>query len=324
MKTRFKGIFALLMACLLLLALTPEALAAGSGVRFENGRVIAFRPGSLYTDTDLFGGFKGVMPGDVRTERIEVENRATDCDYIKVYLRALPHGADNPLSEAVAQTETVESMRDFLSQLSMTVWNGTTKIFEASPDQTDGLAENVYLGTLQRNESLSLDVELRVPVEMGNEYQNRAGEVDWVFVVEGFTGETPPIVPGIVTTSVTVQKQWVDNGQRRPESVSAALYNGTTLYETVLLGEWNNWTYTWRNLDGNGNWNVVEASVPRGYAVSYQVNGSVVTIRNARISGPLIQTGLINWPVPVLGAIGLALVVYGAVLLSRKSKKKDA
>ena len=34
---------------------------------------------------------------------------------------------------------------------------------------------------------MKLDVELSADIEMGNEYANRIGEVDWVFIVEEYT-----------------------------------------------------------------------------------------------------------------------------------------
>ena len=39
----------------------------GELVAFTDGKLMVYEPGSVYTDTDLFDGFKGVMPGDVRT-----------------------------------------------------------------------------------------------------------------------------------------------------------------------------------------------------------------------------------------------------------------
>ena len=52
-----------------------------------------------------------------------------------------------------------------------------------------------------------------------------------------------------------------------------------------------------------------------GYKVSYLVNGDYVTVRNTE---SLIQTGQLNWPVPVLAGAGLVLVLAGAFALRRK------
>ncbi len=190
---KIKRFTTLLIAFLLVFSLAVPAFAASSSVTYEGHNIFGFGPGSEFTDTDLFDNFKGVMPGDVLTETVTVRNEASCCDFIKIYMRAEVHGNGNPLSPEVAKHETVVSMQDFLSQLSMTVWNGNTKIYETSPDETDGLRNNVLLGTFRRNQGTTLTVELSVPAELGNEYANRVGEVDWVFVIEEYDDENPDV-----------------------------------------------------------------------------------------------------------------------------------
>lgn len=154
-KHGFKSILSLLLAVATMLSFSVTAFAAESSVTFEDGKIVAFEPGSVYTDTDLFDNFKGVMPGDVRTEEVTIQNNTKDCDYIKVYMRAVLHDeTGNPISDKVLAelqaderreaTSELEYMYDFLSQLSMKVWNGSTLIYEESPDKLDGLTENVY------------------------------------------------------------------------------------------------------------------------------------------------------------------------------------
>lgn len=437
MKNIAKQAFSLLLALMMVLGLSTTAFAAESSVTFEDGRLIAFEPGSVYTESDLFDNFKGVMPGDIRSEEITIQNKSGDCDYIKVYLRAVLHDEEgNPISPEVldelrsderrGETSELAYMVDFLSQLSMTVKNGTEVIYNASPNELDGLAENVYLGKLRKGESLKLDVELTVPIEMGNEYANRIGEVDWVFVVEGFDDPTPPpdddtmltvrkvwvddgegrpdsvtvqllrdgkvrdevelsqsnnwaytwdrldndynwsvveadvpdgyeatyttrgntttitnkesIDPTIPTdptdpidptdpdkpiypVDLTVMKKWDDNGKDRPESVKVTLYDGNAAVESVWLGEWNNWSYSWRDLDGHGNWQILETNVPKGYVPSYSYWNGVVTVTN---TASLIQTGQLSWPIPVMGGLGLALVACGLIVILKKRKNESA
>ncbi len=188
-----KRLITALLSMLLVFNLSVTAFAASSYFTYEGHNIFGFGPGSEHTDTDLFDNFKGVMPGDTLTETITVKNTAACCDFVKIYLRAKPHGDSNPLSSEVAEAETVVSMEDFLSQLTMTVWNGDTKIYEGSPDELDGLKNNVLLGTFRRNQGTTLTVELKVPIELGNEYANRVGEVDWVFVVEEYDDANPDI-----------------------------------------------------------------------------------------------------------------------------------
>ena len=193
MKNGIRRISTLLMALALVLSLSVPAFA--SSVTFEGkSRGFSFDPGSGYSSTDLFGGFKGVMPGDELSETVTVTNNAREFDYVKVYLRARTHSnSSNTMvaSDPEYGKDAVE-MKDFLSKLTMRVYNGSKLIFEASPEELDGLSKNVYLGSLEKNENLKLTVELDVPIELGNEYANRVGEVDWVFTVEGFNYSDSP------------------------------------------------------------------------------------------------------------------------------------
>ncbi len=202
MNKTLKRISSLALSGLLAVSLTFTAYAADSTVTYNGRDNWSFNPGSGYTTTDLFDGFKNVMPGDVLTEKIDIKNEAQDCDYIKVYLQALPHDetgnpltydedfeeADGKASESNAERdETVVTMADFLSQLTMRVYNGEVLIYEGSPDETDGLASPVCLtNKLRKGQSVSLDVELAVPIELGNEYAYRVGEVDWKITIEEF------------------------------------------------------------------------------------------------------------------------------------------
>lgn len=412
MKKSFKAITSLVLMLLVVMSMSVTAFAASPSIMFEGfSKGFDFQPGSEYTETDLFGSFKNVMPGDTVTETITFTNSATDCDFVNLYMRAEAHDeTDNPLSPKVAEKESVATMTEFLSKLSMKVWNGTDLIYDASPDQLDGLKSNKFLGTFHTGETATLKVELSVPIELDNKYANRVGEVDWIFHVEAYNesqlsvrkvwsdgnanhandsitvnllkdgkvessqelnaangwaytfdrlleGHTWTVeeaeVPagytvsyntvGTLTTitntkktppkpdpdpdpsyplDVVVRKVWSsDDGKDRPDSVTVTLYNGDVPYETVRLGAWNNWTYTWKDLSAYGNWQVIESNIPKGYVPSYSVSGNVVTITNTR---SLIQTGQLNWPIWVLGGAGLVLVSLGGAMLVKKKRENNA
>ena len=411
MKKACKAICSLVLMLLMVMSLASTAFAASPTITFEGfSKGFDFQPGSEYTQTDLFGSFKNVMPGDTVTETITFTNSAADCDFVNLYMRAEAHDeAGNPLSSKVAEKETVVTMTEFLSKLSMKVWNGTELIYDASPDQLDGLKSNKLLGTFRTGETATLKVELAVPADLGNEYANRVGEVDWIFHVEAYqesqltvrkiwsdgnsnhpndsvtvnllrdgkveksevlnakngwtytfdklveghvwtveearvpsgytvsyktegnttiitntkdTPTPPPTPPTPPTPSepldITVRKVWSnDNLKERPDSVTVTLYNGDVAYDSVRLGAWNNWSYSWKDLNAYGNWQVIETNIPRGYTPYYSVNNGVVTITNSRT---LIQTGQLNWPIWVLGGAGLVLVALGGAMLVKKKK----
>ena len=211
MKKTMKTIASLVMMLVLLLGIGAPAYADGI-VSYQGGaEKFVFLPGSSYTDTDLFDGFKNVMPGDTLTQTVEVRNRFLNTGSVRIYLRAVAHDEQtNPLSSAVAASgETVATMSDFLSQLYMEVWQGDKCIYTGSPDELDGLKNNVLLGTIPRFKSTTLTVKLQVPKELGNEYANRVGEVDWVFTAEELdpqgnpkTGDTSNLTLWIVVMVV--------------------------------------------------------------------------------------------------------------------------
>ena len=226
MKNGMKKLLSLVMIAAALAALTVPALAADAVVRREgtSGLVIE-TVGSGYTDTDLFGSFKNVMPGDELTENITIQNNVSGFDYVKLYIRAVPHDEQgNPLTYDEAfenedgkdkqniegmRDETVATMADFLAQLSMDVYlvnADETKeiIFSASPDQSAQLTDSVLLGTFAKGESAKIQAVLHVPAELRNEYANRVGEVDWLFTVEGFNNEKPLIPTGQLNWPVAV------------------------------------------------------------------------------------------------------------------------
>ncbi len=180
-----RRISSLLLLAVMVLSLAVPALAAGSVVEYYGHKLFDIEPGSVWTDTDLFDGFKGVMPGDTLTETVTIENTASCCDYIRVYLQAIPHDDSNPLSATVAAEETIASMEDFLSQLTLTVKQGLTTIYTGPASDMDQM-KRVSLGKISRNKSAALSLALEVPLEMSNDYAKRVGEIDWKFTIEEY------------------------------------------------------------------------------------------------------------------------------------------
>ena len=129
----------------------------------------------------------------------------------------------------------------------------------------------------------------------------------------------PTPKPSDDKTYLEVDKVWSGTSKTRPNSVTIQLLDVNTVIDTVTLGDWNNWHYSWHDLDGKGthDWNVKEIEIPEGYTVSYSFDGTTFTVHNTET---LIQTGQLNWPVPVLGAAGLALVFAGVMMLRKKKE----
>ncbi|MDO5040662.1 MAG: Cna B-type domain-containing protein, partial [Peptoniphilus sp.] len=136
---------------------------------------------------------------------------------------------------------------------------------------------------------------------------------------------TEPIKPQepdeqVEPVNLTVIKKWDDNGKDRPNFAKVTLYDGDTAVESVRLGDWNNWSYSWKGLKGSGNWQIVEEDIPKGYVPSYTYVDGVVTVVN---TAALIQTGQLSWPIPVMGGMGLVLMLYGFAVILKKGKNED-
>ena len=183
--------FAKITAALLLSLIlrTPTSALRSSVYFLGQADQFVFHPGTSWSDTDLFDGFEGAMPGDSLTEEINVRNASNDCDYVKIYLKAAKHENSSEVQAPVLEKENISTMEDFLSQLSMKVTSNGEVIYEASPDQLDGLSDYVLLGKYNPGDSSTLYVTLNIPIELGNKYMHRVGEVDWVFMAECYVDE---------------------------------------------------------------------------------------------------------------------------------------
>lgn len=187
MKNLFRNIAILLLTAMLIVGVSASAFADDTCITVETEEAgMVFFPAAEYND--LFNNFRGCMPGDELTQVIELKNRCETVDWLSYSLKAVVHDETN----LPVYTEDYVTMNEFLHQLSMTVRCGENIIYEASPDEAGALAEFVPLAKLAQGENAVLTVTLSIPEDLGNEYMNRIGEVDWVINAEGDVIPTPP------------------------------------------------------------------------------------------------------------------------------------
>lgn len=250
MKKTFKTTFSLLMALVLALSLTATAFAqaaqpAAADIVYQGENKLIITPkNGHHTATDLFGSFKGMMPGDKRTETITFKNESNTpyADYVKLYIVAVPHKADNrPVDSHITD---LAKMAEFLKNFSMTVTQGTgpnAKTVAGTATVTEIFGGQGYLlGTFKKGEGTTLNVALTLSEKAGNELAEQEGEVDWRFVAEEYTTTPggrrpgkPSVTPG--TLIQTGQLNW-------PIAVLAA--GGAVL---IVLG----WIVTKKKRHGN-------------------------------------------------------------------------
>lgn len=121
---------------------------------------------------------------------------------------------------------------------------------------------------------------------------------------------------------LTVVKKWVDQDSSRPASVKIDLLKDGEVVEgmTLTLSSKNSWQGTWEGLDPREKWSVKETKVPAGYTASYKYEKGIWYVTN---TGSLLQTGQMNWPIPVLVMGGAVLVLLG-LWMTRKRKEENA
>jgi hypothetical protein len=156
------------------------------------------------------------------------------------------------------------------------------------------------------------------------------------------------------TAEISVVKIWEDesNEDSRPDSINVQLLKDGKVYRTQTLSQDNNWRYTWRGLDSESVWTVVEETVPDGYTISLESDDSTFTLTNkftetvpgepttseepttpntstketttkqtVTTDKKLPKTGL-NWlPVPILLFVGIILVFLG--VMRRKNGESE-
>lgn len=123
---------------------------------------------------------------------------------------------------------------------------------------------------------------------------------------------------------ISVKKVWNDDRKSRPKSIKVQLLNGKSVVETVTLSDDNDWNFTWEARRKTEDWSVKEI-VPRGYTAAYSNKGLKFTITNTAdkitSSGTtLMQTGQLNWPVPVFAVLGILIFVAGWLMFIRGKK----
>ena len=140
------------IAAIFLLGVIP-VFAADSSVEYNNAREFVFNP----QDGDLFQDFKGIMPGDEKTQEIV----------------------------------------DFTVYYSKTKNGEKTQIQSGLASEEGNLTTDVKLGTYMPNESGYITVSIKAHPEMDNQYKNSIGKIKWIFTVsEGDRITDDGMIPG--------------------------------------------------------------------------------------------------------------------------------
>ena len=136
---------------------------------------------------------------------------------------------------------------------------------------------------------------------------------------------------------ITVKKVW-KGGSDHPDSVTVQLLCDGELFGEQVLSSSNDWNYTWTASLSGHTWSVLEVNIPDGYTFDVAWGGNTATVTNTRSGGQpsdgsnppdgsdspngptLPQTSQLWWPVPLLAAAGVLLLLIGTMLFVRKEE----
>lgn len=142
-----------------------------------------------------------------------------------------------------------------------------------------------------------------------------------------------------MVTDLSVIKIWKDEGyeEKRPSEIEVTLYRNSTEYSTVKLGVENNWRYTWKELESDSEWSLVEKDISSNYSVTSVQDGEnfiVTNTYNEEVSNLVVetttpnkqdklpQTGQSWWPIYIFSMIGLVLFIIDLIIIRNDNHYK--
>ncbi|MBO7407867.1 MAG: hypothetical protein J6V14_09585 [Clostridia bacterium] len=165
-----------------------------TGVAFEGPE-----DGFLFGDNgDLFASFKNILPGQTIIQKINVGSKHGETT--EIFLKATPTDGEPLSPEVEAQlTELLTKHVELIVSVGSEqvyrgpVWQDNVRLRSAGPDaeSADLYGDGISLGRFYTGDGLPVTVRLELDRSVGNEFQNLAGEVDWVFSASGT--DQPPI-----------------------------------------------------------------------------------------------------------------------------------
>lgn len=147
---------------------------------------------------------------------------------------------------------------------------------------------------------------------------------DWKYNVTVFPKTVRDMAfdsPDSPTVTRKVLKVWDDNGNSdsRPPEITVQLFCDGVLFDTVILSRENNWRYTWSGLERGHDWSVTEEET-EGYTVNVTQQGATFVVTNSKSGSgsgnsddKLPQTGVLWWPVILIGAGGVLFLCIGII-----------
>ncbi len=227
--------------------------------------------------TDLFAGFKNLLPGCSRTQIISVKNAAPYA--VRMYLHAEPVKQekmdDRRLQMVEQMLHTYASIEIF--QDDKLIYSGPVSGNLNQGPPTMGNA--ILLAVMEPDEELHLKVRLALDPDMDNQFQTLTGKVKWVF--SAMDGRTPDLLVKKSTIRMTqkgdIYKYTIDRvengtfeelagftltdtlpGQVRITELWTGTYNQRLTYDLFYQTNFRDFWTIWRQrLDTRTNYHVL-------------------------------------------------------------------
>lgn len=237
-------------------------------------------------------------------------NILPEADTIQVDIKAVTPGAPmpQPSTAKVLCDKRENKYTFFIDYTQLGIYEYTLTVHKSEYYLSEGSVDQVYT--------------VKVAVTNNSDY---SGYVVEVGAKEAGAEEKSDIVVTnryVDPLELKVVKKWVDKDSSRPASVSIDLMLEDQVEETLVLSRKNGWQGSFSGLDPRQNWKVKESKVPAGYTATYKFDqkNNIWYVTN---TGSLIQTGQLNWPIPVLCGAGLLMIGVGIAVLLRKKEESN-
>lgn len=154
----------LIISCIFLIAISSINITTAfknDTVLYYDGKAKSFEYFNL-DKKDLFHEFKDLMPGDVKTEKLQINttniNEKTDF-YLKLDLK-----------------------EEILNKINLKMFKNDVLIYNSQTDILDN--DLIKLHAFEKNNEISLTLKLEVPEELGNELSDVNSELKLTFIAE--------------------------------------------------------------------------------------------------------------------------------------------
>lgn len=332
-----KRLSAMVLAFVVALSMIPGVFAAGHTVDIENGKgTITVKPTNTKNGKIVEG--LDITLYKVGEPRVENHNLYFD----------LQVESDIDLNGGAITADQIEALAKGLSDAEKeSLFAGMETSTEAGAF-FEGMDVGVYLVVKTSKDRYSFDPFLIYLPQTETDEETETSY--WEFDVEAEPKTTYKSNP-TPDKSLTVKKVWADNNDEkglRPDAIEVQLLKDGQAYgNPVVLDKSVKWSYTWEDLDRDSEWSVVELEV-EGYTSSVKKSGSTVTITNTLKDEPpveipddptpkdpgeeiedpdvplgdLPQTGLLQWPIPLMALAGI-VVFFAGFIANRKARQAD-